>query len=189
MRFFLKLAGFAVLGILCGAGATLVFRGAIASYPAASGIASALPGPPQRLIIPSIGVDAPVLAVGVAKNGDLGVPPDATHVAWYKNGPEPGAPGAAVIDGHLDTIHEPQAVFYNLGKLKPGDEVDVVASSGRTFAFRVTAVTAIAYDATTTAVFTSSGGAPELNLITCTGDWMPSMHLYNERLVVFTKLE
>ena len=187
MKFF-KLTGIILLGVLCGTGATLAFR-AIASHPEASGVASVSPGVPQRLIIPKIGVDAPVLAVGLTKGGDLGVPPDAVHVAWYKNGPEPGAPGAAVIDGHLDTMHAPQAVFYNLTKLKPGDEVDILAAGGKKIVFQVTAVKAIAYDATTTAIFTSTDGSPELNLITCTGDWVPSMHLYNERLVVFTKME
>ncbi len=143
---------------------------------------------PAELIIPSIDVHAPVVGVGVAANGDLGVPSDAVHVAWYKDGPRPGQTGAAVIDGHLDTIHAPQAVFYNLAQLVPGDTIQVVSASGQIFTFKVTRTETLPYDAPTEAIFRATSTVPQLDLITCAGDWVRAIRLYNDRFVVFSEL-
>src|SRR3989344_5825214 len=74
------------------------------------------PVQPSRLLIPSIGVDAHIQSVGLSwrGNGDMGVPTNFTDVAWYNQGPLPGMPGSAVIDGHMDGKNVAQAVFYNL---------------------------------------------------------------------------
>src|SRR5262249_35811922 len=57
-----------------------------------------------HLLIPAIGVDAPIEPVGVLPGGALSVPEKNrwTGVGWYKDGPVPGLPGSAIIDGHLD---------------------------------------------------------------------------------------
>lgn len=185
MNAFTKIAWIAAAGLVFGAGAAAVFR------VGANGPANAYVGAPVRLVIPRIGVDAPVKPVGVNAAGNLGVPSDAVHVAWYKYGPRPGAPGTAVIDGHLDTKGVPQAVFYDLNKLSPGDSIEVETADGRTLTFKVTATKTFAYDASDAQIkslFASSGTAPGLNLITCAGDWMPGQKMYNERFAVFAKL-
>ena len=54
---------------------------------------------PVRIRIPVIGVDAPVGPLYVDDNGVL-PPPDGDHVTgWWKQGPEPGEQGPAVIAG------------------------------------------------------------------------------------------
>jgi LPXTG-site transpeptidase (sortase) family protein len=176
-----------LFGFACGAGIMLAYY-AIASSGGLVGQRSltvAPVGAPAWLIIPRIHVDAPIKPVGVDAQGNLGVPSDAVHVAWYKNGPRPGMPGAAVIDGHLDTKTTPQAVFYNLDELKPGDEMDVLTEDGQTVVFKVASVKEYAYNASTSGIFVSNGTAPELNLITCAGDWVPEKKIYDRRLVVF----
>ena len=61
-----------------------------------SGRLDALPDaavvPPVGLRIPSLGIDAPVRAVGVDADGEMEVPA-ATDVGWYRFGPAPGARG------------------------------------------------------------------------------------------------
>lgn len=112
-------------------------------------------------------------------------------MGWYEPGPLPGAPGSAVIEGHLDQVVSPYAVFFNLDQLKPGDEVDVADAQGRTVRFAVTGRTVEPYNAPTNDIFdgaaTSSGSESLLNLVTCAGTWIEAQHQYNERLVVFTK--
>jgi sortase A len=190
--YFLKLFFIGVLGIAFGAGIVSGCR-ALVSWiaPTHTSVAATATvttvSPPAWLIIPSINVNAPVTNVGVNGQGALGVPADATHVAWYKDGPRPGELGAAVIDGHLDTIHTSQAVFYNLGKLAPGDKVEVRTTNNQTVSFTVTRVAEYPYNASTTDIFSATDGGADLNLITCAGDWIPSAKLYNERIVVFTK--
>jgi len=149
-----------------------------------------VPGKPVRLIIPAIGVNANVQSVGLFWNGDgdMSIPTNFTDVAWYNGGPRPGMPGNAVIDGHFDGRNVKEAVFYNLGNLKPGDIVEVVDASGTTLNFQVIDVKDYAYNATTTDIFVGDDSKARLNLITCAGDWITSEKGYNERVVVFTEL-
>src|SRR3989344_1777855 len=96
--------------------------------PQGSGTSFAEPAMPARLIVKAIGVDADVQSVGLSWKGDgnMGIPTNFTDVAWYNQGPRPGMPGIAVIDGHVDGKDVQKAVFYDLDKLKPGDAVEVV---------------------------------------------------------------
>src|ERR1700716_3980261 len=79
------------------------------------------PPPPGRLVISSIGVNAPVIAVTVDKDGAMGVTSHSYDVGWYSPGVKPGEPGDAVIDGHLDWYDTSTAVFYNLKSVRVGD--------------------------------------------------------------------
>ncbi len=180
--------GIGMLGVVCGVGIMFTYNVVASNINATISPQFSVIGEPAQLIIPSIHVDAPIKPVGIDAKGNVGVPSDATHVAWYKYGPRPGMPGAAVMDGHLDTKTVPQAVFYNLDQLKPGGEIDVRTADGKKLVFKVTSVKKYAYDESVKDIFISKSGAPELNLITCTGDWVPEKKIYNERLVVFSEL-
>ena len=146
--------------------------------------------PPSRLLIPSIGVDAPVENIGVLSNGDLATPTQNPWggVGWYHLGPHPGENGSAVIAGHLDRPGGAPAVFWNLHNMQPGDIVTVFAGTRAPLRFRVTQVTSYPPNqAPLQEIFGNSGGK-YLNLITCAGDWIPNQHQTTLRLVVYTSL-
>lgn len=145
---------------------------------------------PLRLQIPSIEVDAHVQIVGLAEDSlvEMGVPDNFTDVGWYEYGPRPGMSGSAVITGHLNGKNVPEAVFYNLGSVKIGDEVLVTAEDGAVLTFMVVDVRVYDHDADTKEVFISDDGKVRLNLITCAGDWLSQAELYDERTVIFTEL-
>ncbi|MBJ7598684.1 class F sortase [Candidatus Nephthysia bennettiae] len=138
---------------------------------------------PQRIVIPSIGVDAAVEKVGVDNTLQMGAPENPDEVGWYSLGSSPGQPGDAVIDGHLDTRTGAPAVFAQLSSLKAGDSVKVRLPEGRELVFRVAQVASIPYQATPSGLY-SIDGSPRLTLITCTGSWDSNRHTYSERLVV-----
>jgi LPXTG-site transpeptidase (sortase) family protein len=143
-----------------------------------------------RLLIPAIGVNAPIEAVGVDTGGYLGVPTQNQWdgVGWYKAGPYPGDRGSAVIDGHLDRPGGLPAVFWNLHNLRAGQMVMVVDSTGKTLRFRVTDMENYSpQNAPTSKIFDDTSGS-YLNLITCAGAWIPSQHQTTLRLVVYTVL-
>lgn len=145
---------------------------------------------PMRLVISAIGINAPVESVGVKANGDLATP---THnpwvdVGWYNAGPRPGAPGSAVIDGHVDRPGGLPAVFWRLRELHVGDAVLVTDASGATWTFHVTRLAFYQpQEAPLQDIFGNRGGV-YLNLITCAGDWIPSQQQTTLRLVVYTSL-
>jgi len=178
------------LGVLHGFSMETSIPAVGSSTPAGIGNSFEAPSKPVRLIIPAIGVNANIQSVGLAwqNNGEMGIPTNFTDVGWYNQGPRPGAPGSAVIDGHLDGKNVPEAVFYHLGDLKPGDLVEVVDAGGKTLQFRVTSTKLYDYNAPTTDIFSSNDTKEHLNLITCAGDWIPTQKLYNQRVVVFTEL-
>ncbi|TMC22507.1 MAG: class F sortase [Chloroflexi bacterium] len=143
-----------------------------------------------RLVIPAIGVDAPVEPVGVQTNSTLAVPTknQSAGVGWYAYGPFPGERGSAVVDGHLDRPGGSPAVFWDLHNLHEGDEVKVIDSNGKVFHFRVIR---LATYSPTTAPLTSIFGNTDgffLNLVTCAGDWILDQHQTSLRLVVYTQL-
>ncbi len=143
---------------------------------------------PTRLIIPAIAVDAAVQSVGRTASGRMGIPTNFTDVAWYNLGPKPGEAGSAVVDGHLDTGRDANAVFARLNELITGDEIDVLDETGKKIRFRVTAMEI--YDeanAPLNKIFDQSETKARLNLITCDGVWNQKKRDYNKRLVVYSE--
>jgi sortase (surface protein transpeptidase) len=131
---------------------------------------------PAKLTIPSLGVDAPVEHVDF-----LGVPNDPKNVAWFRSGAAPGQPGTATFDGHLDWTTG-RAVFWNLGKLKPGDQILVTGADGQRQRWTVDLVESVSVTSTPPAWLYASDGPPRLSLITCDGTWLG--HVYSNRLLV-----
>ncbi len=143
--------------------------------------------PPRSLTIKALGVDAPVEARGLNRAGAVDPPPyaEAGTVGWYRRGPQPGAPGAAVLVGHVDTDDAP-AVFYDLGSLKPGDTVGVGRADGTTAEFTVEDVSVFTkerFDAAK-AYGPRDGKRAELRLITCGGDFDRARRSYSANVVV-----
>jgi sortase (surface protein transpeptidase) len=142
-----------------------------------------------RLLIPAIGVDAPVEPVGVLSNGALDVPEKNqwTGVGWYKDGPIPGQLGSAIVDGHLDRPGGVPAVFWNLNRLHIGDIVTVMGAQGQALYFCVVQLQAYRPDAAPLDKIFGDASGPYLNLVTCDGQWISSEHQTTLRLVVYTK--
>ncbi len=142
-----------------------------------------------RLLIPAIGVNAPIEAVGQDEQGRMAVPMKHhwSGVGWYRGGPVPGTPGSAVLDGHLDTDTGAPAVFWKLHALHIGDVVMLQDSSGYKAQFHVTKIQNYTVDqAPLDVIFHKNDGA-YLNLITCSGSWDYAQNQFQQRLVVFTK--
>jgi sortase A len=158
--------------------------------PATRGVEEYLVALPERLVIPAIGIDAVVQHVGLDASGSgaMAVPSNVTDVGWYQPGIRPGMSGSAVIAGHLNGKTVEQAVFYDLEKLKVGDEVIVMSNDRIENIFHVVRIAVYDYDDVTTEVFESTDGTSRLNLITCAGTWMTDEKLYDKRTVVFTEL-
>lgn len=168
---------------------------AVASAPApapASAVSGAgeTAGPPATLQIPAIGVETPLIALGLQRDGTVAVPPlgPTAPAGWYRYGTIPGEPGAAVILGHVDSARDGPAVFYRLRELKPGDLVRVGRADGRTVVFVVTRTARyLKRDFPTDAVY-GPVNQPELRLVTCGGSFDRLRGTYRDNLVVYAVL-
>lgn len=143
---------------------------------------------PARLMIPQLTINASVEHVGLAANGEMGVPIDPYNVAWYKSGPSPGKIGSSVIGGHFGMANGKPAVFDDLHKLRRGDRLYVQDEKGTTTTFTVRKLQTFSHDDNAEAVFVSNDGKAHLNLITCAGTWNKATLNYSNRTVVFTDL-
>lgn len=146
-------------------------------------------GAPVRLQIPKIGVNAAVESVGLTPDGAMGVPQNHDNVAWYNLGPKPGEPGQAVIDGHVDSTTGP-AVFWDLNKLKPGDQIIVVGSDKIARKFVIRTIEAYPEDQAPLQKIFGPAPGTHLNLITCdqSTPFDHSRHTYLGRLVIYADL-
>ncbi|SDT64551.1 sortase domain-bontaining protein [Jiangella sp. DSM 45060] len=91
---------------------------------------------PVRVRIPAIGVDSALETLHRGDDGRLAAPEDWQSAGWFAGGPVPGAPGPAVLAGHVDSPDGP-AVFAALSRLRPGDRIEVELSSGAVAEFVV----------------------------------------------------
>jgi hypothetical protein len=147
------------------------------------------PSRPQRLTIPSIRVDAPILDVGLASDGSVDVPPLRRHdeAGWFDGGPTPGQFGPALIVGHADTRSGP-SVFYHLSRLKAGQKIEVERSDRSVAVFEVNSVEHYNKGRLPIQRVYGDFSRPSLRLMTCGGAWLGGKQGYADNIVVFASL-
>lgn len=144
---------------------------------------------PVTLAIPKLGIKTQIEYVGNDAKGNMDVPKNDMHVAWYEPGFLPGAKGNAVLAGHFDKKSGGPAVFYNLNQLQAGDAIVVTDENRKELTFVV--MEKHTYPVTHFPVEEVFGSSNEkyLNLITCGGVWDSVKKMYGDRLVVRSVLE
>jgi len=147
------------------------------------------PSEPKRLIIPSIGVKAPIMQVALAKDGSVDVPPLKRHneVGWFDQGPTPGQFGPALIVGHADTRTGP-SVFHHLGRLKPGQKIEVLRADDSVAVFQINSVERFSKQKLPRKRVYGDYSRPSLRLMTCGGRWLGGEQGYSDNVVVFASL-
>ncbi|MFJ9796679.1 class F sortase [Streptomyces sp. NPDC101145] len=140
--------------------------------------------PPQRVLVPRVGLDAPVRPVGVTGAGDMAVPPDPAVAGWYRFGPAPGAPrGSSVLAGHVDDDTGAPGEFAALRHVAAGDLVEVRRAGGPPVRYRVTARSTVPKGSLPDWAFRRDG-PPVLTLVTCAPPFVPEDGGYQANLVV-----
>jgi len=166
----------------------------VAPTPTAAAWPTAIPpapseASPTRLVIPKIELDAPLESKTVETDGVMPMPSGPEVVAVYDMSEyQPGQEhrlgfgGNAVLSGHVDYIQYGPAVFWNLDKLKPGDEVDVRLADGTVYHYAVVwnqkwSTEDIPWDNVM-----GVNGQDAVTLLTCAGSW--DGHEYSDRRAV-----
>ncbi|MGD9892770.1 MAG: sortase, partial [Dehalococcoidia bacterium] len=95
----------------------------------------------ERVVVPSVKVDAPVEVKGVDGRGAMEDPSGKNAVAWYDFSEFPGFGGNAVFSGHVDWYTGELGPFGRLKELKDGDEIMLKLSDGMEMMYRVVSTT------------------------------------------------
>ncbi|MGZ4615928.1 MAG: class F sortase [Actinomycetes bacterium] len=139
---------------------------------------------PVHLDIAAIGVHSRLERLGQRPDRTVAVPVHWQRAGWYADGPAPGAPGAAVILGHVDSPTGP-AVFAGLSRLRRGDEVVVRRADGTTVTFTVDHLEQHARREFPAVDVYWPTLRPELRLITCGGQYVRRAGGYQANVIVF----
>ncbi|WP_328538597.1 class F sortase [Streptomyces sp. NBC_00344] len=142
---------------------------------------------PHRVEIPAVGVSAPVVPRGLDDDGAVDPPSfdEPGEVGWFGRGTRPGAKGAALLVGHVDTRDRP-AVFYGLSAVRPGQKVGVEGVDGSRAEFTIDDVRVFPRDRfdPRKVYGPREKGRAELRLITCGGAYDRKAGTYTANVVV-----
>ncbi|MCX5047061.1 MULTISPECIES: class F sortase [unclassified Streptomyces] len=144
--------------------------------------------PATSLRVPSLGIDAPIVAVRVGPDRQLGTPPldRPKLVGWYQDGPTPGEMGTAIAVGHRDT-RTGAAVFAALAQVHPGGRIEARRADGRTAVYTVDRVRVFDKARFPDKEVYGPSRRPELRVLTC-GGLFSRRTGYSSNVVVFAHL-
>ena len=137
--------------------------------------------PATRLVIPALGIDAPVVEVPITnKTWDVsGLTHEIAHLGGTAN---PGEKNNMVLAGHV-TLKRGGGPFLHVESLEPGD-LAIVYAGEQAYTYRVVSINYIGPTDVSVAYPTSD---PILTLITCT-NWDAANRRYIDRVAVIAEL-
>ncbi|MDP9846837.1 class F sortase [Streptosporangium lutulentum] len=147
------------------------------------------PSTPVRLVIPRLGVNAPIKSVGLDRQGAIEVPPVSAPnlVGWYRSGPTPGEAGPAVLLGHKDT-RSGSAVFTRLDEIRNGDVIEVYRKDGIIAVFTVGGLEQAEKEVFPTQRVYGESPNPQLHLITCGGVYNHATGHYTDNVIAYATM-
>ena len=142
--------------------------------------------PPIWLTVPSLGIDkAPVVSVGVEDDGEMEIP-DGDEVGWYRFGSAPGQSGSAVLAAHI-AYEGVDGVFRELAQLPAGETFTIGSADFTERSYQVESVEQFSKASLPRGRIFASDGAPVVALVTCGGEFNPSLRSYDDNVVAFAR--
>lgn len=138
---------------------------------------------PEFISLGDSGSRIRIVPIGVSSEGVLEPPNDISTVGWWVSGPRPGAPGRAVITGHIDSPAGLGA-FAALDRLHDGDPVVLTGADGVSHRYRVTDRQQIQKSSLDPALITRTVNRSDLLLVTCIGNFDSSTLSYESNLLI-----
>lgn len=140
---------------------------------------------PVRLDYEGIGAEMTVVPTGVAEDGQMEIPEDASVAGWYRFGRAPvDGEGNTVIAAHAGSERTPEGPLYGLRNARPGEVVRVEDTSGQHHAYRITEVDQLGKDGLDLTPYFTRSGPEQLVLVTCGGQWLPERQSYADNIIV-----
>jgi LPXTG-site transpeptidase (sortase) family protein len=140
-----------------------------------------------KVALPSLGVEAPIVRVGVDTNAQMVVPKNARDVAWLDQGEVPLGPTQnVVLAGHI-AYSRRAGSFSRIANMKPGDIV-TLSMGGKTWQYRVQWTCIFDRQTTQAARIMGYTENPSVTLISCNGVFDSRAGTRNKRVAVRAEL-
>jgi hypothetical protein len=145
---------------------------------------------PVELSIPAIGVSTSIMNLGLNADSTVQTPPLSRNsvAGWYEFSSTPGSAGSSVLLGHVDSAAYGAGVFFRLGALNPGDEVDVRRQDGIVAVFRIDRVSEFPKSQFPTDQVYGATSYAALRLVTCGGSFDSATGNYRDNIIAFASL-
>jgi len=146
-----------------------------------------------QLILPSAGIRAAVVQVGLTPDGAMGSPDNPFVVGWFNRSALPGETGNALLGGHRDYQDRDGnidvGVCWKLDETRVGDQLIMFdESQNRYYVYDIVDKATIRPDSKEAIRYLSQTRESVVTLITCSGDFDEQTHSYEERIVVVALL-
>ena len=145
---------------------------------------------PRYIQIPRLNItQTRVTKVGVTDRNMLDVPKNIDDSAWYAKSAKPGSgAGAVVVDGHNGGVSR-DGIFAKLGTLQKDDQISIERGDGKVLTYEVHDVRDMPLDWVNKVgmkemMYSVDPSKEGLNLITCSGKWIPKDKVYDRRVLV-----
>jgi hypothetical protein len=153
--------------------------------PAVAAAVPAAVAAPARLDVPDLGLEVPVVPVGVDDAGALDVPADPRVAGWWSSGAVPGAAqGSTVLAAHVDAAGVGAGPLSRLLRAPLGTVVEIGTTDGSTLRYALTERRSHAKDAGLPAELFRADGPPRLVVITCGGAFDAAAGRYADNVVL-----
>lgn len=138
--------------------------------------------PATRLVIPKLGVDAPVVLIAL-RDGTWQVDQLTYEVGHLQGTASPGESSNIAIAGHVTLARGGDGPFRYLSQLRQGDEVLVFAGE-QSYRYVINEVRVVSPEDVQVTFPTAE---PTLTLITC-ANWNRERRVYDDRVIAIAKL-
>ena len=146
-----------------------------------------------QLIVPSAGIRAAVVQVGLTIDGAMGSPDNPFVVGWFNRSARPGQPGNALLGGHRDyqdiNGNVGVGVCWELDETRVGDQLVMhERETDRYYVYDVVERATVRPESRAAVKYLSQTLESVLTLITCSGDFDEATHSYDQRIVIVALL-
>ncbi|WP_394279826.1 class F sortase [Microbacterium sp.] len=143
---------------------------------------------PERLEIPALDVEMPIVPVGVQADGSMEIPERPSIAGWYRFGKAPSdATGATVLAAHVDDREYGVGPLAQLRQSEPGSEVTVTDADGVRTRYIIDTVTYIQRAQLPVEDLFVRDGEPTLVVITCGGSFDAQTRSYSDNVVMVAR--
>lgn len=145
---------------------------------------------PRLLMIPKINLKSRIFEVGLTADNAIDTTKNIYDVGWYTGSSIPGQNGVAFLDGHVSGPNN-KGIFYDLKKLKPGDEITIEMGNGdkNTFIVKKTEEQKLEEVDMAKVLQSIDTNIPGLNLMTCSGKFNKAEDTFANRYIVYSVLK
>ncbi|WP_396667552.1 class F sortase [Microbacterium sp. R86528] len=139
---------------------------------------------PVTVSIDQIGVNMPIVPVGVDASSQMELPEDPAVAGWYRFGPDADSDsGNMVLSAHVDAPQFPIGPLAGLRDVSKGESVVITDDSGGVTEYVFTSVTYYPKTKLPVDEIFAREGEPALVIITCGGPFDSSTGRYRDNVV------